>query len=73
MSWMAFRCRQKLSPLRGQKYNDVNRSQTGQRGDLARYACLVVAVLSACPPDSDVVNGKAVGCINYINWEKAGR
>jgi hypothetical protein len=64
---MAFRCRQKLSLPRGQKYNDVIRSQTGQRGDLARYACLVVAVISACPPDSDIVNGKAVGRINYIN------
>jgi len=41
---MALLRRQRLSPWRGQGYDDLVRSRLDRRGDLARYACLVVAV-----------------------------
>ncbi|WP_210238269.1 hypothetical protein, partial [Mesorhizobium sp. M2E.F.Ca.ET.209.01.1.1] len=31
---------------------------------MARYACLVVAVVAACPPGSGVVNGE--GCLKRV-------
>jgi hypothetical protein len=37
---------------------------SGPEGRLGKIRLFVVAVISACPPDSDVVNGKAVGCVN---------
>jgi hypothetical protein len=42
----------------------VVRSRSDRQGDLARYACLVVAVFPACPRGSNVVNGKAARRIN---------